>query len=82
MKLAIAIASPVLAIAIVGACFVTRTVAVVIPAALVHVGIVFLIADFSETRLIIPALGALTFVACEALGRLIEAERRASPAAG
>ena len=50
----------------------TRTVAVVVPAALIHVGIVFLLADFSETRLIIPALGALAFVASEGLGKLWE----------
>lgn len=81
MKLAVAIASPMLAIAIVGACSITRTVAVVVPAALVHVGIVFLIADFSETRLIVPALGALTFVACEALGRLIGTDCQPNPAA-
>ncbi|WP_164935372.1 hypothetical protein [Bradyrhizobium guangzhouense] len=72
MKLAVAIASPVLAIAVVRTFALTRTMAVVIPAALVHVGIVFIIADFSETRLIIPALGALTFVASEALGSMLE----------
>ncbi|MCK1387493.1 hypothetical protein [Bradyrhizobium sp. 21] len=72
MKLAVAIASPVLAIAIVRTFAVTRTIAVVVPAALVHVGIVFVIADFSETRLIVPAMGALAFVASEALGKLLE----------
>lgn len=72
MKLAVAIASPVLALVIVGTCSMTRTIAVVVPAALIHVGIVFLIADFSETRLIVPALGALAFVASEGLGKLLE----------
>lgn len=72
MKLAVAIASPVLAIAIVRTFALTRTIAVVVPAALVHVGIVFVIADFSETRLIVPAMGALAFVASEALGKLLE----------
>jgi hypothetical protein len=72
MKLAVAIASPVLAIAIVRTFALTRTIAVVVPAALVHVGIVFVIADFSETRLIVPAMGALAFVASEALGQLLE----------
>ncbi|MDH2344342.1 hypothetical protein QCM77_02825 [Bradyrhizobium sp. SSUT18] len=74
MKLAVAIASPVLAIAVVRTFALTRTIAVVVPAALVHVGIVFLIADFSETRLIIPSLGALAFVASEALGKALEAD--------
>ncbi|WP_027545064.1 hypothetical protein [Bradyrhizobium sp. WSM2254] len=75
MKLAIAVASPVLAIVVVTTCSMTRTIAAVVPAALVHVGIVFLIADFSETRLIIPALAALAFVASEGLGKLLEAGR-------
>lgn len=83
MKLAVAIACPVLALVIVGACSMTRTVAVVVPAALAHIGIVFLVADFSETRLIIPALGALGFVASEALGKLLETgEARGSDVAG
>ncbi|MBR0709345.1 hypothetical protein [Bradyrhizobium liaoningense] len=72
MKLAVAIASPVLAIVIVRTFTLTRTMAVVLPAGLIHVGIVFVIADFSETRLIIPALTALAFVASEALGKLLE----------
>jgi hypothetical protein len=72
MKLAVAIASPVLAIVIVRTFALTRTMAVVLPAGLVHVGIVFVIADFSETRLIIPALTALAFVASEGLGKLLE----------
>ena len=82
MKLAVAIASPVLAIVIVRTLALTRTMAVVVPAALVHVGIVFLIADFSETRLIIPALGALAFVSSEALGSLLESEDKEQRAAG
>lgn len=73
-KMAVAIASPVLAIVVVRVFSITRTMAVVLPAALIHVGIVFLIADFSETRLIIPALGALAFVSSEALGRLLESK--------
>lgn len=72
MKLVVAIASPVLAIVIVRTFAPTRTMAVVLPASLVHVGVVFVIADFSETRLIIPALTALAFVASEALGKLLE----------
>lgn len=72
MKLAVAIASPVLAIVILMTFKITRTIAVVVPAALIHLGIVFVIADFSETRLILPALGALAFVSSEALGRLLE----------
>ena len=80
MKLAVAIASPVLALVIVGTCSMTRTIAVVLPAALIHVAIVFLIADFSETRLIVPALGALCFVASEGLGELLT-KSEARPAA-
>ncbi|MHB0768697.1 hypothetical protein [Bradyrhizobium sp. 5.13L] len=72
MKLVVAIASPVLAIAIVRLAPLTRTTAVVVPTALIHVGLVLLIADFSETRLVIPALGGLAFVASEALGNLLE----------
>ncbi|MFK4580218.1 hypothetical protein [Bradyrhizobium ottawaense] len=75
MKLVVAIASPVLAIAIVRTFALTRTIAVVVPAALVHVGLVFSIADFSETRLILPALAGLAFVASEGLGRLLEGRR-------
>jgi hypothetical protein len=75
MKLVVAIGSPVLAIAIVRTFALTRTIAVVVPAALVHVGLVFLIADFSETRLILPALTGLAFVASEGLGRLLEGRR-------
>lgn len=80
MKLAVAVASPVLAIAIVRTFALTRTIAVVLPAALVHVGLVFFIADFSETRLIIPALAGLTFVASEALGKLLEGSNEAGRA--
>ncbi|MBR1130050.1 hypothetical protein [Bradyrhizobium iriomotense] len=79
MKMAVAIASPVLAIVIVRTCSITRTMAVVLPAGLIHVGIVFLIADFSETRLIAPALGVLTFVSSEALGNLLAGKSRAEP---
>ncbi|MGT2501553.1 hypothetical protein ACVOMS_13305 [Bradyrhizobium guangxiense] len=72
MKLVVAIASPVLAIAIVRTFALTRAIAVVVPAAFIHLGLVFLIADFSETRLIVPALVGLAFVASEALGKLLE----------
>lgn len=72
MKLVVAIASPVLAIAIVRTFALTRVIAVVVPAASVHLGLVFLIADFSETRLIVPTLVGLAFVASEALGKLLE----------
>jgi hypothetical protein len=72
MKLVVAIASPVLAIAIVRTLALTRTIAVVGSACLVHVGLVFFIADFSETRLIIPGLAGLVFVASEGLGKLLE----------
>lgn len=71
VRLAVAIASPLLAILIITTVSVTRTVAAVVPPALIHIGIVFLIADFSEVRLIVPTLGALTFVTSEALGRLL-----------
>lgn len=77
MKLAVAIASPVLAIVVVRTFAITRTMAAVVPAALVHVGIVFLIADFSETRLIVPVLGALAFVSSEALGNLLAGKSQA-----
>lgn len=77
MKLVVAIASPVLAIVIVRTFALTRTIAIVGAATLTHLGLVFFIADFSETRLIIPALGGLTFVACEALGKLLEGESEA-----
>lgn len=77
MKLAVAIASPVLAIVIVRTFALTRTMAVVVPAGLIHLGIVFLIADFSETRLIVPALGALAFISSEALGNLLTGKSQA-----
>jgi len=60
MKLVVAIASPVLAMRTFA---LTRTIAVVGSACLVHVGLVFFIADFSETRPIIPGLAGLVFVA-------------------
>lgn len=82
MKLVVAIGSPVLAIAIVRTFALTRTIAVVVPAALVHVGLVFLIADFSETRLILPALTALAFVASEGVGRLLEGRHNAKACGG
>lgn len=81
MKLVVAIASPVLAIVIVRTFALTRTIAVVGSACLVHVGLVFVIADFSETRLIVPALAGLTFVASEGLGKLLEGRNEADPAA-
>ncbi|WP_197433711.1 hypothetical protein [Bradyrhizobium sp. CCH5-F6] len=81
MKLVVAIASPVLAIVIVRTFALTRTIAVVGSACLVHVGLVFVIADFSETRLIVPALAGLTFVASEGLGKLLEGRNEANPAA-
>ncbi|AWM08704.1 hypothetical protein [Bradyrhizobium symbiodeficiens] len=82
MKLVVAIASPVLAIAIVRTVALTRTIAVVGSACLVHVGLVFFIADFSETRLIIPGLAGLVFVASEGLGKLLEGKSEAQPASG
>lgn len=82
MKLVVAIASPVLAIIVVRTFALSRTIAVVVPACLIHVGLVFFIADFSETRLIIPALGGLAFVASEALGKLLEGEREAQAGSG
>ncbi|MDA9543055.1 hypothetical protein ACM43_00440 [Bradyrhizobium sp. CCBAU 45321] len=82
MKIAVAIACPVLAIVILKTRAITRTMAAVIPPALIHVGIVFLIADFSEVRLIIPALGALAFVSSEALGNLLASEKREKLSAG
>lgn len=81
MKLAVAIASPVLAIVIVRTFALTRTMAVVVPAGLIHIGIVFLIADFSETRLIVPALGALAFISSEALGNLLTGKSQAGSGA-
>lgn len=82
MKLVVAIASPALAIAIVRTVALTRTIAVVGSACLVHVGLVFFIADFSETRLIIPGLAGLVFAASEGLGKLLEGKRaRRNPVA-
>ncbi|MCJ9700934.1 hypothetical protein [Bradyrhizobium sp. SHOUNA76] len=82
MKLVVAIASPVIAIVIVRTFVLTRTIAIVGSATLVHVGLVFFIADFSETRLIIPALAGLTFVASEALGKLLEGKSEAKSDSG
>jgi hypothetical protein len=73
LKLFIAFMSPTLAILIVtrttGISRVTATVAL---PALVHLSMVFAVADFSETRLLGPTLGALAFMASERLGRLLE----------
>lgn len=82
MKLVVAIASPVLVIAIVRTFVLTRTIAIVGAATLTHVGLVFFIADFSETRLIIPALGGLAFAASEALGKLLEGKSEAQGGSG
>ena len=82
MKLVVAIASPVLAIAIVRTVALTRTIAVVGSACLVHLGLVFFIADFSETRLIIPGLAGLVFAASEGLGKLLEGKSEAQPGSG
>ncbi len=82
MKLVVAIASPVLAIAIVRTFALTRTIAIVGAATLTHVGLVFFIADFSETRLIIPALAGLTFVASEGLGKLLEGDKETQAGSG
>lgn len=82
MKLVVAIASPVLAIAIVRTFVLTRTIAVVGAAALTHLGLVFSIADFSETRLIIPGLAGLVFVASEELGKLLEGKSEAQAGSG
>lgn len=82
MKLVVAIASPALAIAIVRTVALTRTIAVVGSACLVHVGLVFFIADFSETRLIIPGLAGLVFAASEGLGKLLEGKSEAQPGSG
>lgn len=82
MKLVVAIASPVLAIAIVRTFALTRTIAIVGAATLTHVGLVFFIADFSETRLVIPALAGLTFVASEGLGKMLEGQKETQAAAG
>lgn len=71
LKLAVALASPVLVIVIVTTSRISRTVAAVGPPALIYLGIVFLIADFSETRLLGPALGALAFVGSEGLASLL-----------
>jgi len=82
MKLVVAIASPVLVIAIVRTFVLTRTIAVVGTAALTHLGLVFFIADFSETRLIIPGLVGLVFVASEGLGKLLEGEKETQARSG
>ena len=82
MKLVVAIGSPVLAIAIVRTVALTRTIAVVGSACLVHLGLVFFIADFSETRLIIPGLAGLVFAASEGLGKLLEGKSEAQPGSG
>lgn len=82
MKLVVAIASPVLAIVIVRTFALTRTIAIVGAATLTHVGLVFFIADFSETRLIIPALAGLTFVASEGLGKLLEGQKETQAGSG
>ena len=79
LKLAIAVAAPFIAIVVVRATKVTRTMAAVVPSAVIYLGIVFLIADFSETRLLGPPLAGLAFVACEALGRLLDAGRDDQP---
>jgi hypothetical protein len=76
LKLAVALACPTLAVIIVSKARLSRTVAVVIPSALIYLGIVFLIADFTETRLLGPALGALAFVCSERLGALLQDSAR------
>jgi len=50
-----------------------------VPSAVIYLGIVFLIADFSETRPLGPPLAGLAFAACEALGRLLDAGRDDQP---
>ncbi|MBU6463649.1 MAG: hypothetical protein KGL35_17955 [Bradyrhizobium sp.] len=76
LKLAVALACPMLAVIIVSKWQLSRTVAVVIPPALIYLGIVFLIADFTETRLLGPTLGAFAFVCSERLGALLQASER------
>jgi hypothetical protein len=73
LKLAMALACPMLAVIIVAGGKISRTTATVIPPALIYLGIVFLIADFTETRLLGPTLGALAFVSSERLGALLRA---------
>jgi hypothetical protein len=82
LKLAVALASPMLAVIIVVRGKVSRTVAAVIPPALVYLGIVSLIADYTETRLLGPTLGALAFVCCERLSSFLQSHGQLSPERG
>lgn len=56
-----------------------RTTAIVALPALAHLSMVFLVADFSETRLLGPTLAALAFIACEQLGRLLQSIQPVEP---
>lgn len=76
LRLALAIASPVLVLILVlGTSPRSPTVALVALPALAHLSMVFLVADFSETRLLIPTLAALAFIACERLGNQLQGLR-------
>jgi hypothetical protein len=80
LRLTLAIASPVLALILVlGVSPRSRTVAIVALPALAHLSMVFLVADFSETRLLIPALAALAFIACERLGYFLQSISQTEP---
>ncbi|WP_454627913.1 hypothetical protein [Bradyrhizobium cenepequi] len=73
LKLALGIASPALIVIIATTAFkLSRVAKVVLPPALIHLLMVFLIADFTETRLLGPALGGLAFLCSERLAALLE----------
>jgi hypothetical protein len=82
LKQLVGLASPMLAIIIATGGNFSRTIAIVIPPALIYLGLVFLVADFTETRLLGPTLGALGFVCSERLGTLLQnlADRREASA--
>lgn len=80
LGLAVGLASPMLAAIVVTRNKASRIVAVVVPAALVYSAIAWLFADFSEARVLGPALVALALIACERLGNLSPENPEVAPA--
>jgi hypothetical protein len=73
LTMAIGLASPLFIIlAVTWTPGVSRTTAVVLLPALAHLSIVFLIADFSETRLLGPFLGGLGLICAERLANALQ----------
>ncbi|MDE2470574.1 MAG: hypothetical protein KGL35_17965 [Bradyrhizobium sp.] len=73
-KLAFGLACPMLAVILVSKNRLTKATAIIIPAGLIYLGMVFVVADFTETRLLGPPLGALALVFSEIIGRRLRDE--------